>query len=469
MAVTIDVAEVLDQQPVGRFQRLVVVLGFFTLFLDGMDNQAIAYVAPSLSAAWGLPRGALGPVFTAGVFGVALSALIVGPLADRYGRKRILVGTILYFSLLSLAIAETDVLAQALRVFDPQAKNIRILMILRFLAGIGLGAVLPMTVVFVQEFAPKRRRAAMVTSMGCGYAVGAATGGVIASYLVPRLGWTSMFYVGGVLPIVLAAALWRWAPESIRYLALKPERAAELAALLRRIRPDMPAARDAHFVIGAEPGGDAKGWRVLRLFAAGRVGVTLLLAFAFFMNLLALNFLNNWLPTLAAETGLPEALALRAASALQFGGMLGIVSMGFLADRFGFFRVLPAAYALGGVFMALIGSVGAAFYPVTAMIFVAGFCNIGTQITLSALAASLYPTDIRSTAASWTHGLARMLSIVSPYLGGVLLAEGWPLPIMYALLALPMMLGFCAMLILAGACRAQDAGRADARPVLLRA
>lgn len=433
----IDVAAIIDEQRISVFQGRIVLMAWLTLFLDGIDNQAIAYVAPALSAAWHLERGALGPVFAAGVVGVALGALIIGPLADRYGRKRVLISTVVYFSAVSLAIT--------------QARDLSELLVLRFLIGLGLGAVVPLAVVLVNEFAPRRRRAAMVTMMSCGYAMGAASGGLLAAYLVPQFGWSSMFYVGGVIPIVLALGLWAWVPESIRLLTLRPGSTDAIARILRKINPALAFPPDTRFVLRQEtPEASAGRLRVVRLFAEGRAATTALIWFCFLMNLLVLNFLNNWLPTLVTQTGMPHDEAARAATALQWGGMTGVIAMGFLADRFGFFKVLPFSFAVGGVFIALIGLSGGEWLPLVAMIFAAGFCNIGSQMTLAALAATQYPTDIRSTGVSWAHGVARLCSHVSPLLGGVLLSLQWPLPTIYDLVAVPMVCGCVAVLTLAG-------------------
>ena len=444
----IDVADIIDQQRTSAFQVRIVLLAWLALFLDGIDNQAIAYVAPALAASWHLTRGALGPVFASGIVGVALGALLIGPLADRYGRKRILISTVLYFAIMSLAITQARDLAQ--------------LLVLRFLIGLGLGAVIPLAVVLVNEFAPRRRRAAMVTIMTCGYAMGAASGGMLAAQLVPLFGWPSMFYVGFVLPILLALGLWAWAPESIRLLTLRPGSTAEITRLLHKINPALTFPANTQFVLRQEAAETKAGeLRVLRLFKEGRAATTALIWCCFLMNLIVLNFLNSWLPTLIVHTGLPQTQAVRAATALQFGGLTGVVVMGFLADRFGFFKVLPFSFAVGGVFIALIGVSGAALGPLVAMIFVAGFCNIGSQMTLAALTATQYPTDIRSTGVSWAHGVARLLSIASPILGGILLARHWPLAGMYDMIAVPMFCGSVAVLVLAGVRRAkQRAARA---------
>src|SRR6195256_170357 len=456
MATTLDVAELIDSQKVSRYQCVIAFMAWLTLFLDGVDNQSIAYVAPALTNDWGLGRGELRTVFSSGVLGVAIGALVIGPLADRFGRKLVTVLTVVYVGLFSLLVTQVAEISALLSPILPDASNLNVLMVLRFFTGLGLGAAVPLGVVIVNEFAPKRRRAAMVTLMGCGYAMGSASGGLLASNLVPALGWPAQFYVASALTLFMAIVLWTWLPESIRLLTVKG-RDGEVAAILRKINPALSFPRDAHFVLRQEAHDQsANKLRPARLFMEGRTASTVLIWLCLFMNTLALNYLNNWLPTLTTETGLPEAQALRAAASLQFGGMLGVISLGFLADRFGFFKVLAASFAAGGIFIALIGWAGAAFYPLSATIFASGFFNIGTQITLAALAATLYPTDIRSTGVSWAHGFARIGSIISVMFAGTMLALHWPLETMYYVVSIPMLFG-CIWILLLSNVRAKKA------------
>jgi len=160
------------------------------------------------------------------------------------------------------------------------------------------------------------------------------------------------------------------------------------------------------------------------------------------------NLLNNWLPTLVDTTGLPHQQALRVASMLQLGGVIGVVSMGMLSDRFGFFRVLAAAFVVGGIFVGMVGSVGTSAYVLAGTIAVAGFCNVGAQITNAAMAATLYPTNIRSTGVNWAHGVARVLSMIGPYLGGTLQEQHWPLQDIFVIFAVPLLCASGLILVL---------------------
>ena len=212
VASSVDVTDVMDEQKTGLFHVRIVVLCALMLFLDGIDNQGISYVAPALTQAWHLSRGDLAPVFTAGIIGVALGALLTGPLTDRFGRRPMMLGTVIWFSLLTLAVT--------------QASDLGELMALRFLACLGLGGLVPMAVVVSSENAPRRSRATMVTLATCGYSLGAASGGVLAAQLIPLYGWPSIFWVGGIAPCSCSwrcglgcrnrSASWRCGPAPVR-------------------------------------------------------------------------------------------------------------------------------------------------------------------------------------------------------------------------------------------------------------
>src|SRR5437762_5424679 len=274
MTKTVDVAELIDSQKVSRYQCVIAFMAWLTLFLDGVDNQSIAYVAPALTNDWDLARGQLRTVFSAGVLGVAIGALVIGPMADRFGRKLVTVLTVVYVGLFSLLVTQVAEISEALTPILPDASNLNVLMVLRFLTGLGLGAAVPLGVVIVNEFAPTRRRAAMVTLMGCGYAMGSASGGLLASHLVPSLGWPAQFYVASALTLFMAIVLWTWLPESIRLLTVKG-RDAEVVAILRKINPALTFPRETHFVLRQESHErSADRLRPARLFMEGGTATT---------------------------------------------------------------------------------------------------------------------------------------------------------------------------------------------------
>src|ERR1700726_3621754 len=231
----VDVADFIDQQPVGGFQLKLLLTCAAVLFLDGFDTTAIGYVAPSLAKEWGLTKGALGPVFSAGLFGLMIGALLFGPLADRVGRRKIIVFSTLAFGIGTLVTAFVQ--------------DIDTLLAIRFLTGLGLGGAMPNAIAMTSEFNPRRRRATMVMIMFCGFSVGAALGGFLAAALIPYFGWRAVFIVGGTAPLLLVPVLALRLPESVRFLALTGRNDARVAQLLGSINPKAAFAPAARFVV----------------------------------------------------------------------------------------------------------------------------------------------------------------------------------------------------------------------------
>jgi MFS transporter, AAHS family, 4-hydroxybenzoate transporter len=403
----VDVAGFIDRQPVGGFQIKLLLTCAAVLFLDGFDTQAIGYVAPALAKEWSLTRAALGPVFSAGLFGLMIGALILGPLADRVGRRNIIIFSTLAFGLGTLATAFIG--------------DVNTLLAIRFLTGLGLGGAMPNAVAMTSEFSPHRRRATLVMIMFCGFSVGAALGGLLAAALIPQFGWRSVFVVGGVAPLLLVPILaWRL-PESVRFLALSGRAHARVAELLGHINPKAAPASGTQFVVH-EP--VLAGIPVRHLFLEGRTLPTLLLWIVFFMSLLDLYFLSNWLPTVLSDLGASVSAAAVIGSMLQVGGVVGTFALGSVIDRFSF-RALALVYFAAVFAVGAIGQLSHSVAFVTMAIFAAGFCIVGGQIAANALAATFYPTAVRATGVGWALGIGRVGSIIGPLVGGALLSAKW--------------------------------------------
>jgi AAHS family 4-hydroxybenzoate transporter-like MFS transporter len=404
---TVDVVEFIDGQPVGGFQIRLLLTCAAVLFLDGFDTQAIGYVAPALAREWGLSKAALGPVFSAGLFGLMIGALTFGPLADRVGRKTIIILSTLAFGLGALLTA--------------LAPDFNTLLAIRFLTGLGLGGAMPNAIAMTSEFNPRRRRATMVMIMFCGFSIGAALGGLLAAWLIPQFGWRSVFVVGGAAPLLMVPLLVWVLPESVRFLALTGRAPERIAQLLARISPGAALPPAARFVV-LEP--HLAGIPVVHLFRGGRTLTTLLLWVVFFMSLLDLYFLSNWLPTVLNDLGASVSEAAAIGSMLQVGGVAGTFVLGSIIDRFSF-RALALVYFVAVFAIGAIGHLGHVVVGVTLAIFAAGFCIVGGQIAANALAAAFYPTSVRATGVGWALGIGRIGSIVGPLVGGVLLAQKW--------------------------------------------
>jgi len=407
----VDIRRFIDERPVSRYQVLVAVMCGLIVFVDGFDAQAMGYVAPALTVALKISRGVLGSVISSGLVGMMIGALVSGPLADRIGRKPVLIACSLIFGLGSLLTAT--------------AQSVESLMFWRAITGLGMGGAMPNAIALTSEYMPRRRRAGAVTMMICGFSLGAAVGGLVAASIIPRFGWPSVFIVGGIIPIAIAMASLVLLPESIRFLLVRGGAESRARASLARIAPGESVAGplspgdDAHDASGA--------FIVAELFTNGRAVATILIWIIYFMNLLNLYFLNSWLPTIISDAGIPVATAIRLTALFQFGGIAGAIVLGRLLDRTFSFWILAGCYAWAAVFVYAIGHSGASVALLAVTIACAGVGIIGGQNASHALSSEFYPTRVRSTGVGWALGIGRIGSIVGPVVGGLLLAQNTPM------------------------------------------
>lgn len=426
----VDLAGFIEAQPVGKRQIELLLMCGAVLFTDGFDTQAIGYVAPALAREWQLGRGALGSVFSAALLGLLVGSLLFSPLADRIGRKWIIIGSTFFFGVLTLA----TMLAQ----------DVGTLTALRFLTGLGLGGAMPNAVALTAEISPHRRRATMVMMMFCGFSLGAAVGGLIAAAMIPAFGWRSVFALGGIAPVLLAAYLVRTLPESARFLALKGNAEPRLNEIVAWLFPSASLSRDTRFIVTEPP---ARGLPVRTLFADGRAVFTLLLWTVFFMSLVDLYFMSNWLPTVLSDLGTSVSGAAVIGSMLQIGGLVGVLALGWVIDRFSF-RALAITYGLAALAVLAVGLVHRSVPGVTAAVFASGFCIVGGQTAVNALASGAYPTAARATGVGWALGIGRVGSIVGPLIGGLLLSMHWSTEALFGVAALPALGAAVACLVL---------------------
>ncbi len=403
-APTLNVQQFVDEQPLGAYQVMVLGLCVIIVLMEGFDAQAMGFVAPVVSKQLHIARAALGTVLSSGLVGMMIGALTLGPLADRIGRKPVIVASALLFGSASLLTAT--------------AHSLSSLLIFRLATGVGLGASLPTMIALEAEYMPKRLRATAIVIAGCGFSLGATIGGLVSAGLLDRFGWQSVFVVGGILPIGIAFVLVALLPESIRYLVGTGGQGELVARYLSKIAPRIVIAAGTSYVV--EP--REAGFVVKQLFTQGRASKTLLLWAIFFMSLLDVYFLNNWLPTVIHDTGVAVKTAIVITTLFQGGGTIGALTLGRLIDRTRSYRVLAWGYLLATACVFLIGSAGTSVLLLACAVFGAGFCVVGGQIGANALAAESYPTPLRSTGVGWCLGIGRIGSIVGPLVGSVILS-----------------------------------------------
>lgn len=421
----LTVAEVMDSRSVGRFQAATILLCSLVIVFDGFDTQSIGILAPSMSEDLHIPLKYFGTILSAALFGLMIASLVIGPLADRWGRKWALVLSVFTFAFFMMLTA--------------RAHSFESILILRFLTGLGLGGAIPNAVALACEYAPKRLIPTVVGCIMAGMPLGQVLAGRAALRLLPtHLGWRAIFYVGGILPILVAIALTLWLPESVRFLTVRGGDKRKIASILGRISPDL-ASMNLRPDDSEER--EKKGLSVKHLFAEGRTAATLLLWVPFFMNLLILYFIVSWLPAMLREVHMPISAGVAAATIFGVGSIIGSCAQGPITERLGSYASLVSEFGLLVLLCASLGIVATSFRLVMAVAFVLGFTVTGLQAGLNSLAASYYPTAIRSTGVGWALGIGRIGSVTGPMLGGILLKVGWsPQRILFAT-AVP---AFCA-------------------------
>ncbi len=379
----------LDARPVSRYQWLLLLLLALLLVTDGYDAQVLGYVVPTLAQEWGLDKAAFGPVFSANLFGLTVGSLLVTPLADRFGIRRVLLCCVLIYASLTV-----------LMVF---AGSLESLMLARFVCGIGMGGAMPSAMALMAEYSPPRLRTLMVTLAACGFSFGGAAGGFVAAAFMDGFGWQAVFLAGGVTPLLLFPFLLLFLPESLPRLLRDAPPYARLRQLSERMAPGWqppPAEADA------EP---AASLTVLELFRHGYARPTLLLWATFFVSLILLYFMVSWLPSLLQESGLTRNAANLATSMFLFAGTLGAMLLAWLADRLrSKVRLLAAILAGAALFTLLLGLNHDQPRWLLAFVFAAGFCIIGGQLTLNAFASNFYPAQVRATGTGWALGVGRV-------------------------------------------------------------
>jgi AAHS family 4-hydroxybenzoate transporter-like MFS transporter len=401
------------------------------LIIDGFDVQALSYTAPAIIREWGVSPAALGPVFGASNFGVLIGALFFSMLADRVGRRPVLIGACVFFAVMTILMA--------------RATSVQELLLLRLVAGIGMGGIIPNAASLVGEYSPKRLRATMVMIITVGFTIGAAFGGFLAAAVIPAYGWQMVFLIGGVVPLVIAAAMLVWLPESLQFMVLRGGRRDKLARWLKRIDPAAPITDDVVYAVEEEKKG---GVPMVQLFRDGRAPVTLLLWTVNFMNLLNLYALASWLPTVVRDSGYSTSTAVLVGTILQVGGTIGTFGLAWLVSRRGFVPTLSLTFVVACISIALIGQPGLSLTLLFVVVFVAGWCVVGSQPGLNALSATYYPTSMRATGVGAGLGVGRVGAIVGPVIGGQFLAMQWTTQDIFLAAAVPAFVSACAMFAL---------------------
>lgn len=387
--------------------------------LDGGDVLVVSYAAPLLTREWGLSAQALGVVFSAGLLGMAIGALLIAPLADVFGRRIVV--------LIALAILLCGMLVSA------RVGTVAELAALRLFTGLGIGSMLASVTALSSEFAPRRYRSFAVSLATAGYPLGAVFTGLAAQIILPEFGWRGLFVAAGLVSGAMLPVCWFWLPESVKFLA----------------------ARTAPEGVAAPAGDRSLRPPIGRLVSADLRRRTLLTWGAFFASFMTLYFLTSWLPRIATDAGLPLAAAVKAGTMFNLGAFLGLLLLGWLSSRLDLGRMI--GWFFTGAALLMVGF-GAIHMPV--WLFYLGVFLIGVGVQggfggLYAVAAQIYPISVRATGVGWALGVGRVGAIAGPLAGGVLIGWGVGLFGSFVIFAIPIAIAAILMRVLVGGAQAR--------------
>ena len=417
----VDIGSVVDKAKFTSFHFNVVAWCLLIILFDGYDLAINGVVLPLLMQEWGLSAVQAGMLASTALAGMMFGAIFFGSLADKIGRKKVIMICIVLFSGLTFA--------------GGFASNPTEFAILRFFAGLGIGGVMPNLVALTSEYAPQKMRSTLVTTMFSGYAVGGVMAALLGSWFTPNFGWQIMFFIAGI-PLFLLPLIWKFLPESLAFI-VKENKQEEARRIACRLAPDLSVNEKMIFTLPKVDIPEAAN--VASLFRRGRTTNTLLFWLAFFTCLLTMYALSSWLPKLMMAAGYSMDNSLMFMMVMNIGAVVGIIGGGILADRFHLKPVLMCLGMLGGIVMSLMGFQSNQFL-LYILVFLAGAASIGSQMLLYSYVAQYYPLAIRSTGIGWSSAIGRMGAIVGPILIGSLLGMNLPAYINFIVVGIPVLI-----------------------------
>ncbi|HXC07657.1 MAG TPA: aromatic acid/H+ symport family MFS transporter [Steroidobacteraceae bacterium] len=410
-----DVQRQLAQGPITAFQLTVIALCVGLNMLDGFDVLAMSFAASGVKADWHLTDGQLGALLSAGLVGMGLGSLTLGPCADRWGRRIIV--------LLSVAVAGFGMLASAL------TRDYAELLSLRVLTGIGIGGTIASVAVIVSEYAPEKLRGTALAIYATGYSIGATIGGALAAYAIPRFGWRAAFVIGGTLSLLMLPLAWRKLPESLEFRSVSSQRG--------------PGS------IGAQ----------LRLLIRPK---TALVWIVFFCTMAGFYFILSWTPRLLNAAGLSAAQGMTGGVLLNLGGIAGCGLFALAASRADTHRLLFGALIGSALLIVVFGLVMSRLDIALWTALLLGIIANAAMAGLYAVGPPLYPTAVRTTGMGWAIGIGRFGAILAPLASGALLDRGWLPAQLYYFFSASFVVAAVAIFLI-GPARARAAAQTDTR------
>jgi benzoate transport len=423
----LKIQDVINVRPMTRFQAMAVFICVLLNMLDGFDVLVVAFTAAEISRVWALSGTQMGMLLSAGLVGMSVGSIFVAPLADRWGRRAIV--------LVCLLLITVGMLLSAL------ARGPYDLAALRVLTGVGIGGMLASLTVITAEYSSARRRNLCLSLYSTGYPIGAVLGGSLSAFLIAHYGFRAVFAVGGLLSLAMIPAVLARMPESLDFLLEKrPPRALErVNALLAKLaHPTVPALPERSH-------GQSAQASLARLFKAPLGLQTALIWTAFLTHMLCFYFVVSWTPKLLTSAGLSPTQGISGGVVLSLGGILGGVGLGLVSSRFRLGAVTATFMLLAGILMLLFGLFAGSLVSALPIAFAVGFFIYGAMMGLYALTPQLHPPLLRATGMGFAIGMGRAGGILSPILAGFLLDAGWRPEHVFFAFAAPMLIALVAV------------------------
>nr|WP_263326374.1 aromatic acid/H+ symport family MFS transporter [Neobacillus sp. Marseille-Q6967] len=422
----VNAGQVIDQSRFNLFHFLLIFWCFIIILVDGYDIVIYGSVIPSLIEEWGISPVTAGAIGSYTAAGTALGAVIFGLLADKLGRKKVILICTIMFSTFTPLAAFTD--------------GPILFTIFRVIAGLGLGGVMPNVIALSTEYAPKRIRSAVVSFVFCGYSMGAIAAALFSKSILPVMGWKPIFWIAGI-PLLLLPLIARSIPESANFLLAKG-RETEVSKILKRVNPHLNLGNRISFETVIEK---EKGFPLVKLFEKGRFRSTIMFWISCFCCFVLIYAMNTWLPKLMIQAGYSLSNSLVFVAMMNVGAILGTIVFGRLTDRWGFKKVMIPLYLFGAIALSAIGltkNIVLAYI----LIGIIGAASVGVQNISNSFVSQYYPSSMRSTGIGAAMAFGRIGGIFAPTFVGVLLTMDLPAKMNFTVIAMAAVIGGIAVL-----------------------
>jgi AAHS family benzoate transporter-like MFS transporter len=417
MQVTTNAEQTIESAKFTKFHGLLLLWGALLMLFDGFDLTIYGAVVPTLMEEWGISAVQAGMYGSYALFGMMFGALIFGTLADKLGRKKIILICVSIFSLFMLLAG----LATSPEMFG----------VFRFITGLGLGGMMPNVIGLISEYSPDGMRSRLIATIMAGYSIGGVVAAFLSMILISNFGWESVFFFGA-LPILFLPFLIKSLPDSVGILVAKNDHKG-IQKILVKINEAYTPSEDETFVLNKAKEDSSP---VKNLFTEKRALLTVMIWLTYFMSLLMIYGLNTWLPKFMNAAGYPLGSSLSFLLALNVGATVGAILMGWVADRWGVGRALILFFVIAAISITSLGF-ATNMILLYVMVAIAGAATVGTQNLTHSYTSQFYPITMRSTALGWALAVGRIGGILGPTIGGILLASNLTLQLNFLIFAIP--------------------------------